>query len=180
MLSQQDNEILTRVGPGSPTGEVLRRYWTPALLTMEVPDPGGCDLRRVSTALELQDAVTEAARGADVVVMAAAVADYRPADVSESKLKKDASDAGLTVFPGAIRGTRTMLRGDQWLPRRTAVTVDVGEPIRPTGTDFAAVLALRDQARAAMLARWGPRGLPGKSTIGPGVRATIAPMRLSA
>jgi phosphopantothenoylcysteine decarboxylase/phosphopantothenate--cysteine ligase len=51
----------------------------------------------VSTALELQQAVTDAARSADVVVMAAAVADYRPADVSESKLKKDASDAGMTL-----------------------------------------------------------------------------------
>ena len=64
---------------------------------LEVADPGGCDIRRVSTALELQDAVTDAAREADVVVMAAAVADYRPADVSESKLKKDASDSGLTL-----------------------------------------------------------------------------------
>ncbi|HEU0181881.1 MAG TPA: bifunctional phosphopantothenoylcysteine decarboxylase/phosphopantothenate--cysteine ligase CoaBC [Agromyces mariniharenae] len=64
---------------------------------LEVADPGGCDIRRVSTALELQDAVTDAAREADVVVMAAAVADYRPADVSESKLKKDAGDSGLTL-----------------------------------------------------------------------------------
>lgn len=64
---------------------------------LEVPDPTGCDIRRVSTALELQAAVTEAALDADVVVMAAAVADYRPADVSETKLKKDASDDGLTL-----------------------------------------------------------------------------------
>lgn len=64
---------------------------------LEVPDPAGCDIRRVSTALELQAAVTEAALEADVVVMAAAVADYRPADVSETKLKKDASDDGLTL-----------------------------------------------------------------------------------
>jgi phosphopantothenoylcysteine decarboxylase/phosphopantothenate--cysteine ligase len=41
--------------------------------------------------------VTDAAPGADVVVMAAAVADYRPAGVSETKIKKDASDAGLTL-----------------------------------------------------------------------------------
>jgi phosphopantothenoylcysteine decarboxylase/phosphopantothenate--cysteine ligase len=64
---------------------------------LEIAEPAGCDIRRVSTALELQQAVTDAARGADVVVMAAAVADYRPADISESKLKKDASDAGMTL-----------------------------------------------------------------------------------
>ena len=64
---------------------------------LEVADPTGCDIRRVSTALELQVAVTDAAHTADVVVMAAAIADYRPADVSETKLKKDASDAGMTL-----------------------------------------------------------------------------------
>jgi phosphopantothenoylcysteine decarboxylase/phosphopantothenate--cysteine ligase len=64
---------------------------------LEIPDPVGCDIRRVSTALELQQAVTDAAQGADVVVMAAAVADYRPAGVSETKIKKDASDSGLTL-----------------------------------------------------------------------------------
>ncbi|QAY73925.1 bifunctional phosphopantothenoylcysteine decarboxylase/phosphopantothenate--cysteine ligase CoaBC [Agromyces protaetiae] len=64
---------------------------------LEVADPAGCDIRRVSTALELQAAVTAAAAGVDAVVMAAAVADYRPASVSESKIKKDASDSGLTL-----------------------------------------------------------------------------------
>lgn len=64
---------------------------------LEVGEPAGCDIRRVSTALELQEAVTDAARGADVVVMAAAVADYRPAGVSETKIKKNAGDDGLTL-----------------------------------------------------------------------------------
>jgi phthalate 4,5-dioxygenase oxygenase subunit len=41
MLSTQDNELLTRVGPGTPMGELLRRYWTPALLAGELPVPGG-------------------------------------------------------------------------------------------------------------------------------------------
>jgi phosphopantothenoylcysteine decarboxylase/phosphopantothenate--cysteine ligase len=66
-------------------------------VNLEVAEPVGCDIRRVSTALELQQTVTDAAKGADVVVMAAAVADYRPAGVSESKIKKDASDSGLTI-----------------------------------------------------------------------------------
>lgn len=45
MLSQQDNENLTRVGPGTPMGDVLRRYWTPALLCSELPEPGGDPVR---------------------------------------------------------------------------------------------------------------------------------------
>ncbi|WP_308800157.1 bifunctional phosphopantothenoylcysteine decarboxylase/phosphopantothenate--cysteine ligase CoaBC [Agromyces silvae] len=64
---------------------------------LEIAEPTGCAVRQVSTALELRDAIREAAVGADVVVMAAAVADYRPAAVSEAKLKKTPGDAGLTL-----------------------------------------------------------------------------------
>ena len=49
----------------------------------------------VETAAEMTDAVLGEAEGADVVVMAAAVADYRPASPAPSKLKK--SDASMTV-----------------------------------------------------------------------------------
>lgn len=45
MLSTQDNEMLTRVGPGTPMGAVLRRYWTPALLSDELLAPGGDPVR---------------------------------------------------------------------------------------------------------------------------------------
>jgi hypothetical protein len=30
MLTKEQNDLLTRVGPGTPGGEMLRRYWTPA------------------------------------------------------------------------------------------------------------------------------------------------------
>ena len=40
MLSQQDNERLTRVGPGTPMGETLRRYWIPAALSSELEADG--------------------------------------------------------------------------------------------------------------------------------------------
>jgi nitrite reductase/ring-hydroxylating ferredoxin subunit len=40
VLRAEDNEILTRVGPGTLMGELLRRYWTPACLTAEIPEPG--------------------------------------------------------------------------------------------------------------------------------------------
>jgi phthalate 4,5-dioxygenase len=41
MLSEADNERLTRVGPGTPMGNLFRRYWLPALLAEEVPDRDG-------------------------------------------------------------------------------------------------------------------------------------------
>jgi phthalate 4,5-dioxygenase len=46
MLSVEQNEILTRVGPGTIMGNFLRRYWTPALMASELPTPG-CDPVRV-------------------------------------------------------------------------------------------------------------------------------------
>ena len=39
MLSAEQTEMLTRVGPGTPMGELLRRYWTPILLDDELPSP---------------------------------------------------------------------------------------------------------------------------------------------
>ncbi len=39
MLKQEDNEILCRVGPGTPMGELMRQYWIPALPSAEFPAP---------------------------------------------------------------------------------------------------------------------------------------------
>jgi phosphopantothenoylcysteine decarboxylase/phosphopantothenate--cysteine ligase len=53
-----------------------------------LPAPAGVTVVPVETALELQAAVSDAVRDADVVVMAAAVADFRPASYTDSKIKK--------------------------------------------------------------------------------------------
>lgn len=53
-----------------------------------LPDPSGADVVRVGTAVQLREAVLKAASDADVVVMAAAVADFRPAEYAEGKIKK--------------------------------------------------------------------------------------------
>jgi phthalate 4,5-dioxygenase len=41
MLSRADNEFLTRSGPGKPMGDLLRRFWMPALLSEELPERDG-------------------------------------------------------------------------------------------------------------------------------------------
>ncbi|HJP69328.1 MAG TPA: Rieske 2Fe-2S domain-containing protein [Sphingomicrobium sp.] len=41
MLSREDNDLMCRVGPDTPQGRALRRYWTPALQTSDLPEPGG-------------------------------------------------------------------------------------------------------------------------------------------
>jgi 1-acyl-sn-glycerol-3-phosphate acyltransferase len=68
---------------------------------------------------------------------------------------KIASEAGLPVYPGVLRGTRSILRSDQWLPRWGRVDVQILEAITPEGTDFASILRLRDAVRAAVLAHSG-------------------------
>lgn len=45
MLSFSDNELLTRTGPGTPMGELFRRFWHPVLLTEELPEPDGAPVR---------------------------------------------------------------------------------------------------------------------------------------
>ncbi len=55
-----------------------------------LPDPAGVTVRRVVSAKEMHEAMLAEAASADAVVMAAAVADYRPVTRSDSKIKKDA------------------------------------------------------------------------------------------
>ena len=66
-------------------------------VTEDLPIPSGAKVVRVLSARDMQQAVTVAARDADVVVMAAAVADYRPANVAGSKLKKG-GDSSLNTL----------------------------------------------------------------------------------
>jgi 1-acyl-sn-glycerol-3-phosphate acyltransferase len=63
-----------------------------------------------------------------------------------------AVDRQVGVVPVTLRGTRSVLREGQWLPRRGDVSVDIGEVSRPDGDDFAAAVRLRDRVRSAMLA----------------------------
>src|SRR5712691_6369471 len=39
MLTREQNELVTRTGPETPTGNLFRRYWTPLLLSEELPEP---------------------------------------------------------------------------------------------------------------------------------------------
>lgn len=61
--------------------------------TAALADPASVDVVPVGTALELREAVHAAAKDADVVVMAAAVADFRPSNAAEYKIKKGDSGA---------------------------------------------------------------------------------------
>ncbi|WP_445445184.1 bifunctional phosphopantothenoylcysteine decarboxylase/phosphopantothenate--cysteine ligase CoaBC [Clavibacter sp. km3a] len=88
---------------------------------LEVPAPAGVRVVPVSTAVELSDAMTREAEVADVVIMAAAVADYRPVAVAEGKIKKEEAGEQLSV---------ELVRNPDILQRLAA---DAATP-RPDGT----------------------------------------------
>ncbi|GAB2818641.1 bifunctional phosphopantothenoylcysteine decarboxylase/phosphopantothenate--cysteine ligase CoaBC [Actinocorallia aurea] len=62
-----------------------------------LPDPAGVSVVRTGSALEMREAVHAAAGGADVVVMAAAVADFRPSSFQGSKIKKTEDSNTLPI-----------------------------------------------------------------------------------
>lgn len=64
---------------------------------LEVAAPARVELREVGSADELRTATLEAASHADAVIMAAAVADYRPATVADAKIKKDQHGDALSL-----------------------------------------------------------------------------------
>ena len=72
-------------------------------------DPAGVDVVQVSSAQQLQDAVSKHAPEVDVLVMAAAVADFRPSQVSAAKIKKGLEEPTIElvrnddVLAGAVR-----------------------------------------------------------------------------
>lgn len=84
---------------------------------LEVPVPVGIRLVEVGTTLELQTAVEAEASTADLVVMAAAVADYRPAETAQSKIKKRSDSSTLELRleenPDILRGLSSNRRREQ-------------------------------------------------------------------
>ena len=64
---------------------------------LEVAAPAGVTVVDVSSTLDLQQAMRDAAASADIVIMAAAVADYRPAEVQADKIKKDVAGERISL-----------------------------------------------------------------------------------
>ena len=83
-------------------------------------------IRRVGTAQELQQAMVAEARETDVLVMAAAVADYRPAQISTAKLTKEDGDGTLTLQlvenPDVVAGLAADRRAGQTIVAFAAET----------------------------------------------------------
>ena len=120
-----------------------------------LPAPDGVTVVPVETALDLQAAVTDAVRDADVVVMAAAVADFRPASYAGYKIKKTHAP-GEDGASDESAPTVELVRNPDVLAGLVAARGSAGSPVivgfaAETGDDEGSVL---DHARAK-LARKG-------------------------
>ena len=71
---------------------------------------------------------------------------------------KTAVEAQCPIIPIAIIGTREILPAYSWLPRRGAVSVIIGAPIKPEGSDWQEMVRLRDQVRSEISRLSGERG----------------------
>ncbi|WP_169944737.1 bifunctional phosphopantothenoylcysteine decarboxylase/phosphopantothenate--cysteine ligase CoaBC [Microbispora sp. H11081] len=98
-----------------------------------LPDPAGAKVVRVESARQLRDAVLLAAEHADAVVMAAAVADFRPVRQSDSKIKKSSAEPDpihLTKNPDILAELGEIRRA-----RREAYAAGDGRHGTPVGRD---------------------------------------------
>ena len=105
MLSHADNELLCRVGPATPMGDMMRRYWHPVCMSTQLPGPDAAPLR----VRLLGEATTPKTR-----------TELRVALRVRNERLGDALERLSTA--GAIQRL-----GDRWI--RSAVTVAVPVPI---------------------------------------------------
>jgi 1-acyl-sn-glycerol-3-phosphate acyltransferase len=157
--SYMDVVVLAAVLPGEPAYIAKREFAPKFFIGNFMRRLGTLFVERFDTSASLADtenAIAAARQGRNIVFFPEG-AFTRRAGLSEFYLGafKVAAEAGLPVVPGIIRGTRSMLRSDQWFPRWTPLSVTIGNPIVPAGKDFASVLRLRDEARQAVLAGCG-------------------------
>jgi 1-acyl-sn-glycerol-3-phosphate acyltransferase len=173
--SYMDAVIVAAVLPGEPSyvakKELADQFFAGALLRRL----GVLFLERYDVADSLADleAVTAAGRQQRLLVFFPEGTFTRRAGLSGFYLGtfKVAAQARLPVVPGILRGTRSMLRGEQWFPRWSPISVSIADPIELSGTDFASVVRLRDAVRAVILVGCGEPDLgelfkPGQKAAG--------------
>ncbi|GAA3052297.1 bifunctional phosphopantothenoylcysteine decarboxylase/phosphopantothenate--cysteine ligase CoaBC [Streptomyces roseofulvus] len=86
-----------------------------------LPDPAGVDVVHTGTAVQLREAVLKAAADADAVVMAAAVADFRPATYAPGKIKKTDDGGAPTIELVRNPDILAELSADRALPGQVVV-----------------------------------------------------------
>ena len=157
--SYMDALLLSAILPGEPVYVVKRELAGQIFAGPFLRRLGASFVERYEFSASLADAeavIAAARQGRNIVFFPEGTFTRRPG-LSEFYLGafKVAAQADLPVLPGIICGTRTMLRSNQWFPRSTPLSIRIEEPIKPTGTDFASIVRLRDAVRHIVLAHCG-------------------------
>jgi phosphopantothenoylcysteine decarboxylase/phosphopantothenate--cysteine ligase len=120
--------------------------------TVGLPAPTGIDVLAVETAGEMLDAVLGALPEGDVLLMAAAVADYRPAAVAAQKIKKTEGDLKLDLVrtPDILARVAEQRRSDQVIAGFAAETENLVENARAKLARKRLDLIVANDARQAM------------------------------
>jgi 1-acyl-sn-glycerol-3-phosphate acyltransferase len=169
--SYADALLLAAVLPGEPAYAAKREFAGQIFAGPFLRRLGALFLERYDLSGSLADAdrAVAAAQQGRTVVFFPEGSFTRQAGLSEFYLGafKVAAEAGLPVLPGILRGTRSMLRANQWFPRWSALSVKIEEAISPSGTDFTSLLQLRNEARKVILAGCGEPDLVGLAKPAP-------------
>lgn len=140
MFSAEENGLLTRVGPGTPMGKVMRHYWIPALLSEEVPAPD-CPPVRVGLL------------GEDLVA-------FRDSNGKIGLLDEHCSHRGTSLFYGRNEecGLRCIYHG--WKYDADGRVLET--PAEPAGSDFRTKIRHTAypcrEAAGIVFAYMGPKG----------------------
>ena len=121
---------------------------------VNLPDPAGVQVHHIQSALELRGAVLLAAADADLVVMTAAVADYRAAEMSNEKQAKVAQDVSVRLVPNpdilAELGAENLSTGQLSMGKNRRVLVGFAMETH-AGVERAAAKAQRKNADLMLL-----------------------------
>ncbi len=157
--SYMDAVVLVAVLPGEPAFVAKKEFARQIFIGPFLRRMGTLFVERFDVASSLADteAVIAAARQGRNLVFFPEGTFTRRAGLSGFYLGafKVAAEADFPVLPGILHGTRTMLRADQWFPRWTPISLRIEAAIRPSGTDFASIVRLRDGVRQVILAHCG-------------------------
>lgn len=157
--SYMDVIILAAFLPGTPTFIAKKQFVGQIFIIPFLHRLGALFVERIDATGDLGDIETiiAAARQDRMLVMFPEGTFTRRAGLGTFHFGafKIAAEADLPVLPGILRGTRVMLRPEQWFPKWAPVSLRIEEPIKPSGTDFSAVLDLQQRVRQVILAHCG-------------------------
>jgi len=114
MLKQEENELITRVGPGTPMGSFMREYWVPAMLSSELPAPGADPVR--------------------VMLLGEKLIGFRDKDGKVGLLENACPHRGASLFYGRTDGCGLRCVYHGWEFDVTGQCIDM--PNEPAESDF--------------------------------------------